>query len=72
MNITETVKHLKTGKLVAFNYANPRSYFKMCHGDAVIMLTPASPITATVKSVQPLEEFERQFNTMEFSEYEEN
>lgn len=72
MNITETLEALKTGKLVAFNYPDPRSYFKMYHGDAVAMLTPATPITATVESVQSAEEFQIQFATMEFQEYEES
>jgi len=72
MNVTETINHLRTGKYVAFNYPDPRSYFKMCHGDVVIMLTLTTPITAKVESVQSLEFFERQFNTMEFVKYEKN
>ena len=72
MNITETVKTLKEGKVVAFNYTDPRSYFKMGHGDVVFMLSPTGPITAHVETVQSLEQFERQYGPMEFQAYEEN
>lgn len=72
MNITETIEALKKGKLVAFNYTDPRSYFRMGHGDVVFMLTPTTPITAHVEDVYSVERFERQYDPMEFQLYEEN
>lgn len=54
MNLTETVKSLRAGKCVK---SVGNVYFKMCHGEQIIVLRQDAPCAATINYIITLAEF---------------